>query len=339
MSCYHPLKAMKVTDLKTGEFIKMEWINFVPEKKRDIIIKGKTKYLEQYTEVPCGTCVGCRMQYAENWAMRCVLEARQWKHNNVLTLTYDPEHLPLSKGIDFKTGEVKDVPTLKPKDVQLFFKRFRKQYAQKYGQDNIRFFDCGEYGDKNGRPHYHVILYNCNIPDKTFFKYNQNGYKLYRSKEITKIWGMGSVEINDLSYEMCAYIARYVLKKQKGHTAKETYLERGQVPEFTNMSRKPGIAYKYFEQKKETIYATQEIFIQTQKTLKKYKPPRYFDNLLQAEDEEAFKKIKAKRKNNAEDRKRTVEHLIEYDVDKYNELLEESKIKQLNKLPRSYEQS
>lgn len=341
MSCYHPLKAMKQVDLKTGEFIKMVFLkDFEPALKRNIVEKRGRTLLETYVEIPCGTCTGCRMEYAENWAVRCVLEARQWKNNCVLTLTYDNEHLPKMPKIDITTGEIlEENVTLCKEDVQKFFKRLRKTFKEKYNQDNIRFFMCGEYGDKNGRPHYHIILFNCEIPDKKFFKYNNNGFKLYESKEVEKIWGMGDVKINDLSYEMCAYIARYVLKKQKGTNAKATYDARGQIPEFTNMSRKPGIAYKYFEEHKETIYETEEIWLQTKKALKAHKPSRYFDKKLEELEEEKFKQIKTRRKIRAEDKKRTLEHIIEYSIEEYKTMLESSKNRQLKKLIRVYEKS
>lgn len=340
MSCYHPLKAMKQVDLRTGEFVKMQFIDFKPAAKRNIKVERGRTLLETYEEIPCGKCTGCRMQYAENWAIRCILEARQWKDNCVITLTYNNEHLPKGKKIDPNTGEIlEENVTLCKEDVQKFFKRLRKTYSKKYNQNNIRFFMCGEYGDKRGRPHYHVILFNCYIPDQEFFKFNNNGFKIYNSKEIEKIWGLGDVKINELSYEMCAYIARYVLKKQKDKGSKEWYECNGQVPEFTNMSRRPGIAYKYFEKNKEKIYETEEIWLQTKKTLKAYKPGRYFDTKFEQENEEEFKKIKAKRRQNAEDRKRTMEHLIGMPIEEYNSLKEESKQKKLNKLIRVYEQS
>ena len=108
-----------------------------------------------FVEVPCGKCLECRIQYARAWADRCVLEAKQYKYNYFVTLTYDDEFLPNRN-------------SLEPKDLQLFIKRLRKHYAKKYPDLKIRFLASGEYGDKSWRPHYHIILFNCPIDDLTY---------------------------------------------------------------------------------------------------------------------------------------------------------------------------
>ena len=106
-------------------------------------------------QVPCGKCLECRIQYARSWADRCVLEAKQYKYNYFVTLTYDDAFLPNRN-------------SLCPKDLQLFIKRLRKHYSKKYPGVKVRFLASGEYGDLSWRPHYHIILFNCPIDDLTY---------------------------------------------------------------------------------------------------------------------------------------------------------------------------
>lgn len=95
-----------------------------------------------FVQVPCGKCLECRIQHARDWADRCVIEAKQYKYNYFVTLTYDDAHLP-------------ERNSLNPKDLQLFLKRLRKRFKGV----KIRFLASGEYGS-SFRPHYHLILFN-----------------------------------------------------------------------------------------------------------------------------------------------------------------------------------
>ena len=94
--------------------------------------------------LPCGQCIGCRLERSRSWAVRCVHEAYMYDDNCFITLTYDNDNLPL-------TGD--GLPTLDRDAVTLFLKRLRFRFPH-----TIRYFGCGEYGDKLSRPHYHLIL-------------------------------------------------------------------------------------------------------------------------------------------------------------------------------------
>lgn len=103
-----------------------------------------------YIVVPCNKCPICRDKKSKSWSFRAVCENKYSTSQPLfLTLTYNPEHLPVC-GI-FK------------EEIQLFMKRLRRSLDRKNITHNIRYFACGEYGTKSGRPHYHLIFWN--FPD------------------------------------------------------------------------------------------------------------------------------------------------------------------------------
>lgn len=245
---------------------------------------------ERIKLIPCGQCLECRLNYARNWAARCEVESYYHKSNYFITLTYSDENLPILNKI---TGEIyrglKDpvdyykyqkhyeVATLIKSDMQKFLKRLRKQ-AEAYNlvedkEQGIRYFLCGEYGSKNKRPHYHAIIYGLALQDLKY-KYSKNGHQHFTSKWLEKVWGMGLVDIGGVDYESCQYVAQYVVKKQKGKGAREWYQKNGLAPEYVNMSLKPGIGIKYYEEHREEIYSKDMIYLKKGRT---QKPPKAYD--------------------------------------------------------------
>lgn len=197
--------------------------------------------------VGCGSCYSCRMRYSREWANRCVLESMCYDKDRsfFVTLTYADEFLPRSE----KTG----LPTLNWDDHEHFNKRLRRYIEYHYGAQGIRFYTAGEYGDLNGRPHYHQLLFNIDIPDKEYLATNKFGDVLYTSKMLTDLWGMGIVVIGRLNWNTAAYTARYVMKKQKGINS-FVYKEGDIEPPDTRQSTKPGIAVPWFESYGDELY-------------------------------------------------------------------------------------
>lgn len=296
MSCYHPLTAYALPNANTG--------------KKNIVFLKKEPSSEHVASIgaekiklPCGQCVGCRLEYSRQWAVRCCLEAKQHKHNYFVTLTYDDLNVPLREHykVDKDTGEVKDpemVMTLLPTDLQAFLKRLRTNMEREADHIGIRFFACGEYGPKNMRPHYHLILFNCPLPDLIFEKF-ANGYTYYRSPLLEKTWKKGFVLVTDFSYETAAYVARYMLKKHKGKDA-DFYEKCGIEPEFTRCSRRPGLARSYLDENADFIYNYDQVIITNGKgTPIRCKPPKYFDRVFDELSPGALDDLKAHRQETA----------------------------------------
>lgn len=243
MPCYHPLTAYWSRDLSSNG---KHYLVFNPRFARDP---------EEIIQVPCGQCIGCRLEYARVWALRCWHESLLHSDNHFITLTYDDEHLKSF--------------SLNPDDLTLFFKRLRN-YCK------FRYFACGEYGDKNGRPHFHAIMFGLRLPDLGPFSINSMGDPLYRSKLLESFWPYGFVSIGAVTFKSCAYVARYVTKKKKGKDA-HVYDDLGIIPPFVRMSRKPGIGYDFFFKHRSQI--EEQLFVRSQGGV--ISPlPRYYENLL-----------------------------------------------------------
>lgn len=271
MPCYHPIKAYqsKIAN-ENGKFP----IFFSPSVKCDAY---------EQIQLPCGQCIGCRLERSRIWAMRCVCEKEMHESSSFITLTYNPDQT-----IERQT-------TLVPADYVNFMKRFRERiYPEK-----IRFFHCGEYGEQNSRPHHHAIIFGWDFPDKDVFTI-QNGSYIYRSSFLEELWPYGFSSIGDVTFESCAYVARYIMKKQTGEKADEYY--KGKVPEYVTMSRRPGIGKSFFEKYSADIYPGDQLVIRSDQICK---PPRYFDELYKSNHGEEFEIIKQKRKEERSEKDRS----------------------------------
>lgn len=276
MTCFHPLTAYKLFSGKTKN------------NKSIIMFKKPESNCYEKIKIQCGQCIGCRIAKTRAWAIRCVHEASLWDDNCFLTLTYDEQHLP-------------EKSTLVKKHHQQFLRDLRKKFCgtkrDKNGRRPIRYFMCGEYGDKNLRPHYHIALFNFDFPDKVIHeKASKGGFKIYQSKILDALWKKGMCVIGDITLESAAYIAAYCQKKVLGKYSQIHYarvdFETGEMeliePEYIAMSRRPGIARGWYELYKSDIYPKD--FVTSNG--KKFLPPKYYDKIFDIEYPEMMKKIK-----------------------------------------------
>lgn len=303
--CTSPFIRIPVSDaaavhFKYRKLVKNGGIFFGSEKSSDYhdFVEEHSKYKGcefpfEVQRLPCGQCMDCRIAYSKMWANRCMLEAKQYEHNYFITLTYDDEHLinNVRWTVSRKDGELGHCAELSKDDFTKFKKRLLESLFEATGHRGVRFFMCGEYGSKNGRPHFHAILFNCPFPDIKFHsKTNLNGFKYsyFTSELLTKAWGKGHVMIGEMCWETAAYVARYVIKKFHSDEEKtyRQFCELNNVeplqPEFVNMSRKPGIARAYYEEHKDEIYQYDNIVVVNGRITK---PFRYFDKLFELDND------------------------------------------------------
>lgn len=300
MPCYHPLRGFPVgitdkgkPDYKIVPFA-VDHLEYTRKRGwESVYVPSLSNYREKSVlrsksiEIPCGKCDGCRIEKSRQWADRCMLEMKYHESSYFVTLTYDQAHVPLSWYADPATGEARQIMTLQKRDLQLFFKRLRKNLGQK-----VRYFACGEYGSIGYRPHYHAIIFGLVLDDLVSSGQSMEGFPYYESAALESCWKapprdrpnderslIGMVCVAEASWETCAYTARYVQKKLDG-VAAQHYVDHNIEPEFAVMSRKPGIGRQYFDDHPE-IMEFDYITIPTATGGRKIHAPRYFALLLE----------------------------------------------------------
>lgn len=273
MPCYYPLKGFVIgRDVVTGR----KSVKVLSSLDASLDSSGFDSF-----PIPCGRCIGCRLDYAHEWANRCLLESKYHTESCFVTLTYDDFHVPRV----VKNGEM--FYSLSKRDFQLFIKRLRRRYPDK----RIRFFGCGEYGDQTFRPHYHIILFGHMFDDLVPLESSRTGHPMWSSQQLYDLWSMssrselssgvapaGRCVVQESVYDACSYIARYVLKKQTG-LDKDFYSSRGIEPPFLLMSRRPGIGRQFYDDHPD-IFDSDFVHVSTFDGGKKFRPPKYFGRLL-----------------------------------------------------------
>lgn len=212
MNCSNPVLALRLPGLnENGKSI----IKIIPAANRpdyNIRMLEERYGKECLLKLPCGRCLACKESYRADWSVRCDMEARYHKENVFLTLTYRDEVCPrwVSKG-----------------HLRKFIRALRKE-----GID-LKYFACGEYGEKTNRPHYHLILFGWFPPDAKLVPEarTKSGFEVYQSSFLDRIWKKGFVQVTDFSQDTAFYVAGYVNKKT------------GKYDGFINMSN--GIGYQY----------------------------------------------------------------------------------------------
>lgn len=250
MPCFHPL---------TGYVVRPEYRT--DGKRLSFTYNPRRCYGPEVpsVSVPCGQCIGCKLERSRQWAIRAIHENQLHDTSCFLTLTYADEYLP--------TGQ-----TLVKRDMQLFLKRLRK------ARGSFRLLYCGEYGETNFRPHYHAIIFGLDFRhDQRPLRRSPSGEMLFQSPSLDKLWGLGAVAIGSVTFESAAYVARYVTKKITGPAAEAHYA--GRLPEFFQPSLKPGIGADWLARFRSDVYPSDQIVIRDGQVCG---PPRYYDKLQDA---------------------------------------------------------
>lgn len=284
--------------------------------KRSIVFNVRDGYYDLQVSLPCGSCLGCRLEKSRHMAVRCTHEASMYQQNCFLTLTYAPEHLP--------------GPSLDLSRPVKFMKDLRNQFGS-----GIRAYGCGEYGEKFLRPHFHICLFNFDFSDKYFIK-RSGCYDLFGSRVLGELWPEGFHTIGDLSFESAAYVARYVTKKITGKKLAEGHYEyvesdgeiKSRVPEQpVSVSRMPGIGKPWFDKYWSDVYPSDFVVLRGRQV----RPPLYYDRLYSKMDPLGFEEVQRRRVSAA------VEFSDENDQERLEDLAYIEALNVQRKLLRSYE--
>lgn len=291
--CYSPLPAYQISDNFVKIFPRDTMYIYCEATTHEWIAVSK-KDAERYPIAPtvraiprdwlmminCGKCLDCRLKLARDWANRCILEADQYEDNYFLTLTYEDSCLPM---VHPATGEALDHATLFKNDVTQFLKSLRWHWSEYFGHVGIRFFMAGEYGDLSMRPHYHMIVFNLPIPDLKVYKKSALEDTYYTSDIINRIWHKGYVVIGHVTQASAGYTARYTLKKI--NQPSDYYDTLNILPEYVNMSRRPGIARNWYDKNKDLLFKQGFVSFATSDKGVRIYPGRYFKSLYKNENE------------------------------------------------------
>lgn len=294
MTCYNP---------RTTCYSRKEFKKYGKKNIKFDVLQGETPEAQkvnykhyppldyEYIKVPCGKCVGCRSANAKSWSVRAYQEAQMHKDNCFITLTYADDS-------DIVLDDPLCLFSLRYRHFQLFMKKLRKEYKN----DKIRFIVSGEYGTQSGRAHWHAILFGFDFPDKKL-ETTSKGYRHFSSSTLSKLWPHGLVDIANVDYGTCQYVAQYVLKKLPDMDD-PIYLDfKGQKLEFTDrcpeivrMSNRRGIGYQWFEKYGEQSVLNQQILIKNNSGKPiKCRPPRYYEALYDVINHSKMEEIKEER--------------------------------------------
>lgn len=267
---------------------------------RPKLIPNKTKsnkILAQEVQimVPCGKCIGCLRNRAQEWCQRMWHESQEHLYtggSGMITLTYTDESVP--HGGD-------GVETLQKSHLQRFFKRLR------YRTDKpIKYYAVGEYGRRTGRPHYHIALFGeAFTSDRVLIECSYNSSRinrlrqgvnqmLYSSKILNECWTenntlLGIATTSDINTAGMLYIGKYLIKTWNDYA--DEIINRGKrIPAFATMSN--GIGRKYYEKHHKQWY--DQDCVRVGKMTKK--PSRYYDKIMEKEEYDKFLKVKLMRK-------------------------------------------
>lgn len=273
MKCFHPLKGWR--GRKVG-----------PSGKARIVFE-KSASCGVAVELRCGQCIGCRLDHSRQWAVRCMHEAALHEDNCFVTLTYRPECLP-------------EDGSLRVRDFQLFLKRLRARFPER----RLKFYHCGEYGERTRRPHYHACIFGFDFPDKVLFKETPSGAPLFSSSLCDELWGLGATTVGAVSFESAAYVARYCVAKRTGPDARFHYSRvdhaTGEVlgelcPEYVTMSRGGrtgrGIAYEWFQRFGNEVFPSDEVIVRGFPA----SPPRYYSRLYEDAHADLYRAVVKRR--------------------------------------------
>lgn len=199
------------------------------------------------------------------------LESLSHDASSFITLTYSDTSLPPGY-------------TLVPKHVTDWLKRLRKAISP----HRVRYFLCGEYGDRTLRPHYHACLF---------------GLDMSASSVVQTTWGHGFTLTAEFNQTTAQYVAGYVIKKM---TSFDHPALNGRHPEFARMSRRPGIGAPAMAILADTLHsrfgldeiaATGDVPIQLAIGRKKIPLGRYLRSVLRDEmgfTDEMVEQVKAR---------------------------------------------
>ncbi len=179
-----------------------------------IAVSDEGEVVPIFMAVPCGKCLECIESKRSQIRVRMYLE--QMSHDVppiFVTLTYNNENLP-ADGVSRE-------------DVKKFLNRFHLYLGRAGRSTYFRHVFFSEYGSKNGRPHYHGIIFGHAVEDT--YKDKMEFFDI-----LEKAWGKGYVRFDIVHSRAFGYVSKYI--------GKDSFLDTrvGRNPNFWTASRRDG---------------------------------------------------------------------------------------------------
>lgn len=270
MPCFFPRSATRWRGAKGGRF------KIGPPGSGSANPDGSPRVVPSVTHealvLPCGSCVWCRLDTARQRAIRATHELKMHDTGCFLTLTYSPEKLPMKDGVSvFVKQHLVD-----------FVKRLRSRLEYDFDGLQIKTMGCAEYGEQFGRPHFHLLVFGFDFPDKYFWQMSGSDWDpekrnpIYRSNFLEELWTLGHSSIGALTEQSAHYVARYITKKISGTRSSLHYGPRS--PE-TLMCSSKDLGLSFFLKYQKEILANDSVFFRNRSV----PIPRYYLRHLKAE--------------------------------------------------------
>lgn len=203
----------------------------------------------------CRTCDECISTRRYNWVARAMMEKALHPHCLVLALTYD----------DTTEHNRDSAQMFQYLDIRRFLARLREAIKAAGKPDGVRFLVAGEQGSRNGRCHWHIILYSQtdltqigtvmglvgNKSERQVIKYRS--YMLSAGKQKRRLnwsmWPHGYVTFQEPDVGGMHYVLSYCLKDQFTAAKSKGTMREAKAENFGTglfrMSKRPAIGEQF----------------------------------------------------------------------------------------------
>ena len=203
----------------------------------------------------CRSCDECLATRRHQWVCRAMMEKACWPETICLALSYD----------DTSQANRDAAAMFQYDDVRLFLARLRQAAHAFQPGARLRFLIACEQGDRNGRCHWHCIIYSSvklwSLGEVVGFKSGSIGKQPLTSWDEIKttsstrrrvnwsLWGKGFVTFQEPDEGGMHYVLSYVLKDQftpekSKDTARESRVDNFSTGLF-RMSKRPAIGEQW----------------------------------------------------------------------------------------------
>lgn len=260
----------------------------------------------KFFQVGCGKCEVCRVEKSKQWTVKGYCESKMWKNATFLTLTYNNENLPEDRKLcrahmqgfwkklryhlykNTKKAAKIDLTIERSNLQELEQNKLEEMFGRRKNKKPIRMINCGEYGPKTKRPHYHAVVWNFKPADMRRFSKDRRGYWLYTSAKINKIWGKGYVIIGNAETDTVAYVARYCTKKFNRTEEEQQRMKQKKQTEFIGASSLGFIGYYYWAKYKDKIKQAMGIFMKNKDHVMLAKIPNAMEKKWKEENPDEY---------------------------------------------------